>query len=206
MLSSIPEDENLLYSFGSGGITKSESKLLSSCIAVTANKNEKETYMKVILINGSPHENGSTRAALDDIIEELQDNRIETKLYWVGMKAVHGCIACGKWAAALGRPPEPSVRETSPKIRAVCLGERTPVELPAEDAGAPPTACGSRRAARGTAGPTAPTSGPALPRCPRGRRASRPRRGCRCRTWTPASSTASKPCCLARLRFTAPSF
>ena len=96
MLSSIPEDENLLYSFGSGGITKSESKLLSSCIAVTANKNEKETYMKVILINGSPHENGSTRAALDDIIEELQDNRIETKLYWVGMKAVHGCIACGK--------------------------------------------------------------------------------------------------------------
>ncbi len=54
--------------------------------------------MKVILINGSPHENGSTRAALDDIIEELQDNRIETKLYWVGMKAVHGCIACGKCA------------------------------------------------------------------------------------------------------------
>ena len=52
--------------------------------------------MKVILINGSPHENGSTRAALDDIIEELQDNRIETKLYWVGMEAVHGCIACGK--------------------------------------------------------------------------------------------------------------
>lgn len=48
-------------------------------------------------------------------------------------------IACGKWAAALGRPPELSVRETSPKIRAVCLGERTPVELPA-DAGAPPTA------------------------------------------------------------------
>ncbi|MGI6108948.1 MAG: flavodoxin family protein [Eubacteriaceae bacterium] len=52
--------------------------------------------MKVLLINGSPHENGNTRAALDDVIEELQDNGIQTELYWVGMKAVHGCIACGK--------------------------------------------------------------------------------------------------------------
>lgn len=52
--------------------------------------------MKVVLINGSPHRDGNTHDMLQDIIEELHEQNIETELFWIGTKAVHGCIACGK--------------------------------------------------------------------------------------------------------------
>ena len=50
--------------------------------------------MKVILVNGSPHENGCTRAALDEAAETLNKNGIETEIFWVGNKPVQGCIGC----------------------------------------------------------------------------------------------------------------
>lgn len=50
--------------------------------------------MKVILVNGSPHENGCTRAALDEAAEALNKNGIETEIFWVGNKPVQGCIGC----------------------------------------------------------------------------------------------------------------
>lgn len=52
--------------------------------------------MKVVLINGSPHKDGNTHDMLQDIIEELHNEGIETELFWIGTKAIHGCIACGK--------------------------------------------------------------------------------------------------------------
>ena len=52
--------------------------------------------MKVLLINGSPHEKGCTYTALQEVGRTLQKHGIETRLHWIGVKPVQGCIACGK--------------------------------------------------------------------------------------------------------------
>lgn len=51
--------------------------------------------MKVLLINGSPHEDGCTRAALDEVARTLSDCGVETELINIGTGAVAGCTACG---------------------------------------------------------------------------------------------------------------
>lgn len=51
--------------------------------------------MKVIMINGSPHKDGSTATALDEVKKVLESNDVETKRYDIGTKAMQGCIACG---------------------------------------------------------------------------------------------------------------
>lgn len=51
--------------------------------------------MKVLLINGSPHEHGCTRAALDEVARTLSDCGVETELINIGTGAVAGCTACG---------------------------------------------------------------------------------------------------------------
>lgn len=52
--------------------------------------------MKVLLINGSPHEKGCTYTALKEVGQTLEQNGIETELLWLGTTPVAGCIACGK--------------------------------------------------------------------------------------------------------------
>lgn len=52
--------------------------------------------MKALMLNGSPHENGTTRRALDEVAATLVKNGIETEIITIGNKAVRGCIACGK--------------------------------------------------------------------------------------------------------------
>lgn len=51
--------------------------------------------MKVILVNGSPHEKGCTYTALCEAEKELNANGIETEIFWIGNKPVSGCIGCG---------------------------------------------------------------------------------------------------------------
>ncbi len=55
--------------------------------------------MKVLLINGSPHEKGCTYTALSLIAGELNAAGIETEILNVGTKPVGGCIGCGGCAA-----------------------------------------------------------------------------------------------------------
>lgn len=50
--------------------------------------------MKVLLINGSPRQNGNTHLALMEAAKQLQKNGIATELLQIGSQAVHGCIAC----------------------------------------------------------------------------------------------------------------
>ncbi len=52
--------------------------------------------MKVLLINGSPHQYGCTYTALNEAAKTLEKRGIETEIYWIGTKPVAGCIACGK--------------------------------------------------------------------------------------------------------------
>uniref|UniRef100_UPI004038EC49 NAD(P)H-dependent oxidoreductase n=1 Tax=Faecalibacterium prausnitzii TaxID=853 RepID=UPI004038EC49 len=51
--------------------------------------------MKVLLINGSPHEKGCTYTALSLIAGELNAAGLETEILNVGTKPVGGCIGCG---------------------------------------------------------------------------------------------------------------
>ena len=51
--------------------------------------------MKVLLLNGSPHENGSTAAALNEMIRVFESEGIETELRQIGSLDIRGCLACG---------------------------------------------------------------------------------------------------------------
>lgn len=51
--------------------------------------------MKVLLLNGSPHEHGSTREALTRVEEGLRAGGAETSVLWIGKGPMQGCIACG---------------------------------------------------------------------------------------------------------------
>ncbi len=51
--------------------------------------------MKVILVNGSPHEKGCTYTALKEVEESLNKNGIETEIFWIGNKPIAGCLGCG---------------------------------------------------------------------------------------------------------------
>ncbi len=51
--------------------------------------------MKVILVNGSPHEKGCTYTALQEIQKTLEKKEIETEIFWVGNKPISGCLGCG---------------------------------------------------------------------------------------------------------------
>ena len=51
--------------------------------------------MKVLLINGSPHEDGCTYTALREVAGELEKAGIETELFHVGKQPIRGCIGCG---------------------------------------------------------------------------------------------------------------
>lgn len=51
--------------------------------------------MKVLLINGSPHEKGCTYTALCEVETGLKKTGIETEIFHVGNQPVRGCMACG---------------------------------------------------------------------------------------------------------------
>lgn len=51
--------------------------------------------MKVLLINGSPHEKGCTYTALKEVADTLQQEGVESEILWLGAKPIAGCIGCG---------------------------------------------------------------------------------------------------------------
>ena len=51
--------------------------------------------MKVMLVNGSPHEKGCTYTALCEIAKALNGEGVETEIFWVGRQAIGGCWGCG---------------------------------------------------------------------------------------------------------------
>lgn len=52
--------------------------------------------MKVLLVNGSPHKNGCTNVALEEVASKLKKSNIETEIFWLGTNPVAGCIGCNK--------------------------------------------------------------------------------------------------------------
>ena len=51
--------------------------------------------MRVLLINGSPHERGSTFTALSEVAGQLENEGIETTIFHIGDKPIKACIGCG---------------------------------------------------------------------------------------------------------------
>ncbi len=50
--------------------------------------------LKVLLVNGSPHQKGCTYTALSEVGNALNKEDINTDLFWIGNKPLSGCIAC----------------------------------------------------------------------------------------------------------------
>jgi multimeric flavodoxin WrbA len=50
--------------------------------------------MNVLAINGSPHENGSTYAALNIMKQELEKEAINVNILHIGAKPIRGCVGC----------------------------------------------------------------------------------------------------------------
>lgn len=50
--------------------------------------------MKVILVNGSPHANGCTYTALNEVAKTLNAEGVGTQIFQIGTKPLAGCTAC----------------------------------------------------------------------------------------------------------------
>lgn len=51
--------------------------------------------MKVLLVNGSPKKEGCTYTALKEVSNALNNEGIETEIFWIGNKPISGCRGCG---------------------------------------------------------------------------------------------------------------
>ncbi len=51
--------------------------------------------MKVLLVNGSPHECGCTYTAIREVAKALQEEGVDCELFWLGIGEIPGCRACG---------------------------------------------------------------------------------------------------------------
>ena len=58
--------------------------------------------MKVLLVNGSPHKDGCTNVALQEIAKTLTEEGIEAEIFHIGVKPISGCLGC-RACVKLGR-------------------------------------------------------------------------------------------------------
>ena len=50
--------------------------------------------MKMLLINGSPHANGTTNAALSEVARTLKEEGVDAEIIQVGNLPIRGCMGC----------------------------------------------------------------------------------------------------------------
>ena len=72
--------------------------------------------MKVLLINGSPHNSGSGFTALMEMEKVFQKNDIETEMIHIGNQAITGCMACSYCIKHGKCIIDDIVNETAPKF------------------------------------------------------------------------------------------
>ena len=51
--------------------------------------------MKVLIVNGSPHSNGNTAIAIEEMKKVFLDEDVEVEVLHIGNKAIRGCVGCG---------------------------------------------------------------------------------------------------------------
>lgn len=52
--------------------------------------------MKVLLVNGSSRKNGCTNAALEEVARALNEEGVDTEIFFIGNAPLPDCTACGK--------------------------------------------------------------------------------------------------------------
>lgn len=72
--------------------------------------------MNILLLNGSPRENGNTSAALKEMVRVFESEGFETDTVRVGHLDVRGCIACGKCYKSGKCVFDDCVNEIAPKL------------------------------------------------------------------------------------------
>ena len=50
--------------------------------------------MKILLINGSPHKNGTTNAALCEVAKTLKEEGVDPEILHIGNLPIRGCLGC----------------------------------------------------------------------------------------------------------------
>ena len=73
---------------------------------------------KVLLLNGSPHANGCTATALEEMVKVFTAEGIETEIIQVGNKDIRGCVSCGYCSDHDGCVVNDLVNEVAPKFEA----------------------------------------------------------------------------------------
>ena len=76
------------------------------------------SHMKVLLINGSPHEKGCTYTALHEMEKVFRENGVEVETVIIGNRAIRGCVACGGCAKIGKCVFDDAVNELAPKFEA----------------------------------------------------------------------------------------
>lgn len=76
-------------------IVKGETLTVSQPTFQASTENEGNKKFKVLMVNGSPHKEGSTYTALVEMAKVLEANGVETEILQVGSARVSGCMACG---------------------------------------------------------------------------------------------------------------
>ncbi len=74
--------------------------------------------MKVLMLNGSPHQKGNTYTALHEMEKIFQQEGVEAEIVHVGNRDIRGCIGCRKCSEAGKCVFDDLVNETAPKFEA----------------------------------------------------------------------------------------
>ena len=74
--------------------------------------------MKVLMINGSPHQKGNTFIALREMEKVFQQEGVETEILHVGNQDIRGCIGCRKCGETGRCVFQDLVNEAAPKFQA----------------------------------------------------------------------------------------
>ena len=75
-------------------------------------------WMKVLMINGSPHAKGNTYIALHEMEKVFAEEGIETEILHIGNKDIRGCVACRSCAKTGRCVFDDIVNETAEKFEA----------------------------------------------------------------------------------------
>ena len=74
--------------------------------------------MKVLILNGSPREDGNTEIALKEMIHIFEEEGVETELVQIVRQDIRGCVACGYCADHGKCVFDDVVNELAPKLEA----------------------------------------------------------------------------------------
>ena len=77
--------------------------------------------MYVLMVNGSPHKEGNTFIALNEMDRIFRAEGVETEILHIGNQDIRGCIACGSCAKTGKCVFNDAVNEAAPKL-ARCQG------------------------------------------------------------------------------------